>query len=662
MCLAAVTLVSATLFANPGHISVDEVVYHLMARSFANAGSLDILNGYQEFPAAAFDFPVTHARESRLVSQYPPLYPVLTAPFYWLAGYKGLFLFNALALVGVVCLCYATAKLLFRDRPLALNACLILVLATYAWEYSQAAWPHAAAMLFVWGALYLAAKAHVTEATRTALVLAAAAGLVAGAGVGIRIDAIFVVSALVLLFLLSAPARLPQAAAVCLGTAPALAILAAVNHAKFGIAWPFSYGPKAAGSAVSPGSYLPVLVLGLGLMACLWGATRPRVRRLIAARPLSATGLVVLLAGLSLLVPDVRAVVLRLAEGAYQLVIDLRIRDLDIVEGGLTRGPGGGMIYMGSLKKSLLQSCPYLVVLILPLSILVQGRRDTAALGLMFLTVGAFLGIFAYFAWHGGLSLNLRYLLPILPATSILAAYAWREILRAPGTWSPRLTMAGFLICLIIPFAVALTPFHRLPMSTGETVLLSMPLTLAIGIGVLLAAQVWSRGPLQTAASRTLAVALVAAFAWSGAVALAYDAPRAWLKRRVSVLVSAELATVLPREAAVFSEGTTPLAGLQEQAGIRLADVTRDDFASFPALLAFHLEAGRPVFGWFRPETWQAARDRGILSDVAAVERLEVAGRPLMQLVPKPAPGRAGAPQRLGSKPNLNDSASRVGP
>ena len=86
----------------------------------------------------------------------------------------------------------------------------------------------------------------------------------------------FVLPALILPLLFARPVRLGPAIACGLGLLPSLAVLAMVNHAKFGVASPFSYGPRAAGSGGDPLAYLPIALLGLGAAAVTWLATRPR--------------------------------------------------------------------------------------------------------------------------------------------------------------------------------------------------------------------------------------------------------------------------------------------------------------------------------------------------------------------------------------------------
>ena len=83
-------------------------------------------------------------------------------------------------------------------------------------------------------------------------------------------------------------------------------------------------------------------------------------------------------------------------------------------------------------QEALLQSCPWLPIVLVPLFL---GRRDDAnrrALLLLFLVPAVVIPIYAFFAWHGELALNLRYFLPTLPFLSLLAADAIRRTRASP--------------------------------------------------------------------------------------------------------------------------------------------------------------------------------------------------------------------------------------
>ena len=104
------TLAALIFFNGGGHLSVDEGVYHMMAQSFSTTGGLSVWNGYQEFASPELVLPVLRVHEGLLFPAYPYLFPVLAAPFYWLAGYQGLFIFNALACLGVVALTFVITQ------------------------------------------------------------------------------------------------------------------------------------------------------------------------------------------------------------------------------------------------------------------------------------------------------------------------------------------------------------------------------------------------------------------------------------------------------------------------------------------------------------------------------------------------------------------------
>ncbi len=49
--------IAAIVSTASGHLSIDEGVYHLMARSFADGASLFVWNGYDEFTSPELIFP-----------------------------------------------------------------------------------------------------------------------------------------------------------------------------------------------------------------------------------------------------------------------------------------------------------------------------------------------------------------------------------------------------------------------------------------------------------------------------------------------------------------------------------------------------------------------------------------------------------------------------
>jgi hypothetical protein len=417
------------------------------------------------------------------------------------------------------------------------------------------------------------------------------------------------------------PWRPWHALAVCIGTAPGLAVLAAVNYAKFGVVSPFSYGMAGSGAASGLLPYLPVVFVGLAATAALWTATRPWGRSWLASHRLGVVlGTALFLVALGL-TPVGWQMISRFANGAYLLLVDLRIRDLGIAEGGLSRGPSGGMIYLGGLKKALLQSCPYLVVLALPLAAFARGGKDGPALGLLFLVPAVYIAAYSYFAWHGGQAFNLRYFLPILPFTSILTAYVWRELARdLSHRWRRAAFAAGLSTIVLYLFLAA----SRKPtLAQQESVVLTLPLVIALAISALLMARPLVGGKLRASLRGMTGVALAVGLAWAGVIALTYDAPRAHLWRKQRADFARNLAPHVESDSILFVPNGDRFYSLLEGRRLRLATPDYDDYRDFRALVDFHLEAGRPVYLWLDRALAQAIEERNLLDSLTTVALYE---------------------------------------
>jgi hypothetical protein len=619
--LLSLTLGLALFFPAGGHLLIDEGIYHLMVRSFASSGSLSVWNGYEEFPSPELSFPMLRDHDGRLFSQYPHLSTILATPFYRLAGLQGLTVLNAISFIALMGVTFRLALTLFDDRNLALNACLILVLGTYSWQYSQAVWPHALSMLFITGAVYLTVIALRAPDRRRSLLLATAAGLTIGFGLGVRLDVIFALPAVLLPFVFVVPWRPAQALAVCIGTVPGLAMLAIMNQTKFGTVTPFSYGLDRTGLASGLTPYLPITALGAVALATIWLATRPRGRRFLGLH----RGQVAL--GISLLVlvlastPTGWQFISKLGHGLYQLVADLRVRDPALGGPGLTRSPGGGLIYLGSLKKALLQSCPYLVILVLPLAALVVRAKDRLALGILFLVPPAYVVVYSYLAWHGGLAFHLRYFLPILPFSSILTAYALRE-LAEDLTPERRRVAAAAGLTVLVGYLFLITG-AELTLPQQEAVFLTFPMVIACAL-LVLAAVYLRRGPRAGARLRcATAAALAVGLTWAGMVALTHDAPRSYMWRKQRAELVRDVAPLIEADSILLAPVNDDFFGLLEHGRIRLATPRYDDYRDFRALVDFHLEAGRPVYLWLDPGFTAAVETRGLLHGLHAATLYE---------------------------------------
>ncbi len=639
----------------PGYLNVDEGIYHWMVRTYSTRGTLELWNGWADAPAREFGHRFLKVHDGKLFPQYPYLFAVLACPFYRLAGLSGLFLLNSAAFVGVVLLCFAAARRIFQDVNLALDACFILILATFAWEYSQAAWPHSTALLFGMGSFYLVAcsycaGSHSTAGEQTAArclgsdvtegeyrnelespstdstiakrmsdhsarrsssaivwrkaweqyLPALGGGIVAGFAPGVRLDQFLMFPCLVAPFLFSRPWRPVEGFLVLLGAIPGVLVLAATNLAKFGVFDPFLYGvDPAAPSAPS----FSIIVGALALLFVVWLLTRQRFDGFVRTHRIhiyavaAATCLIVIF-----LAPHVLSPLEQMVKNLYVSVLDIRALDPNVAVSGIHRTESGGVVSGGGLRKALLQSMPFLVILLFPIVNIVRGSEDAPVLAMLLLVPITCVGYYSYSFFElmgGGLSLNLRYYVMCLPFVSILTAYALRELDRScPASTGTMLAAAIIAASIFFLFRFYLA----VPLTQMELVVLVVPLALAGSLLALLAANKAMDIKRVSQLRKPLWAVVTVAIVWAGLIALFYDYPmhRRW--RDVHQDYAEQLLSVIPPDSVVFADvsSLTPSLYLIEKDRVRIGILAQD----FPGLVDFNLKEGRRVFGFFNVGLW----------------------------------------------------------
>lgn len=632
----------------PGHLSVDEGTYHLMVRDRAAGHGFEIRNGYRDVPSPELIPATLVVHDGRLVAVPPELFTFLALPFYAALGYRGLFLLNALAFIATVALAARMAWRLTGDRDVGLDTALLLTAGTFLWEYSQAAWPHATATFLVLAAFAALVEAWTAEPGRRRLLWALGAGLAGGIALGVRVDSVLALPALVLPFLfLRPPAPAPALAAVA-GMAPSLLALTWINRVKFGVARPLSYGlDKPAGELAE---YLPVGLAAAVLLAVAWLASRKRTVEWLRHRgrrtaAVAAAGAALGAAAVLAMSPVLRGAAASAVSGLWQLVVDLRPRPL-AWEPALMRTPQGGMVYIGALKKSLLQSLPWLPILVIPFAgLLLPGpgaaRRTRSAVLLLSLVPAAYVGFYGALAWHGGLALNLRYFTPALPFLAALGGLAWRslagrgEIGATPPEAVPsradeppdesdgdpvaegppvgRLWLAAAALAAV---GLHLGLRWLMPgLEEQQFVVLDLPLALAAALAVTALAWRLLAARRRPAAGwrRATGLLFVAGVAWAGAVALTYDYPHHRNHRAINLAMGSALRPAVPEDALLLVHSPDPYYALLEMPGLRLGSPPADDFADFRRVVDWHLDAGWPVVISWPPPVWRQLEARGLL-------------------------------------------------
>ncbi|MHA1528175.1 MAG: glycosyltransferase family 39 protein [Alphaproteobacteria bacterium] len=590
-CIAAAVgvfwVVLAAFWAIPGVFGGDGLIYRAMIDAFLRNGSLLVENGYDFYPSPALAPVNMVVSGGRLVPQYPGGWGILAAPAYLAGGVRGVILVNVVASALTLPLIWLAASALFGDRRVAATAALIYALATFAVDYALAFWPHGITTFLVTAAF--AATARGWRGTHhEGLSGLLVAGLAIGLAINIRVDAILAAAAIGAWTMGTARRPYATLGVLVLGLLPGLAAAAAINHAKFGSLSPFSYGRSSGGVSLSSyAELLPVLAvagiafLALGLTRIRATAFRPGVQAAIFAAALAAI----------LLLPSLRDLAERIAQGFYVLVIDLQAHP--VPGRGVFQQEDGTILMFGTYKKALLQSLPYAVLMVVLAPRLIRGP-DRAPLAFCVLFMLAFIAFFSVNTWHGGASNNMRYFLNIVPIMAMLSALALREISNAAGRW-PAVAVVAEVALLAAVFAyVSWRGF-----SLGFAIENTLPIALVMAIALLSVVFLVSRRGVRAVAASALrglaAVGLVTAFisVWFIDIQVAQN------ERRINTEM-AGLANRLPADALVMTFITS-------YAGYRLnqppAMTAKADYATraFDAGLVAHAFAnGRPVYAQSR--------------------------------------------------------------
>jgi hypothetical protein len=591
-----IVVLGAAALVEPGPFSIDEVTYQLMAKSLTDGHGVKVWNGYEEYPSVELGSTWVKPFEGSLYGQYPLLYVILAAPFQALLGFRGLFVLNALAHVVAVWLCFRLALELLEERGTARLAAALFAGATFSIDYAVAAWPHALSTALVLGTCVLSARAWRHVGDRRGLLEACAAGACLGVGVGVRLDVVLVVPVLLVAFACAPTLPWRLLASGAAGAALPIAASSLLNWQRWGVLSPASYGP-----IVNEKSLPRVLALWALLGALL--ALSVLVRWLVhapKARRVSVTALaLVLVPCAALLVPAARSTLLALAQGLGVLLIDLRWLPLDNPEPAMMRGSSGAVLYVGALKKALLQSCPYLGALA-SLGVLLWRRRGERMRLLLCAALPAFFILFyARTSWHGGMALNLRYFCPALPFLAVLAAYAWRALVADDGKlqWP-----AIGLVLLVTSLALFVTGVLD-PLGASELAVLDVPLALAVAVALLsTVAVLWPSPWRARAASAVMAVGV----AWSFVLALGYDARRSHEIRAFNYDVGRFVAEHVSDDSLLFVEQPDAFYSVIDwRQRVRIALPRSDGFRDLRALADLHLAQGRSVSAVFSEPTWQ---------------------------------------------------------
>ncbi|MEM1105747.1 MAG: hypothetical protein AAGH87_05095 [Pseudomonadota bacterium] len=575
---------AATLLRPPYAFSIDDMIYVEMARAIWENGALHIAERGGVTGSPELIIKLTHAMDGRVYPQYPAFYGVVAAPFYGLAGVRGLVFLNMASLFAVLWLSQRIVRHLYGvalDRRFVAG---LLAAATFLPVYGLGIWPHMLGLAFVMAGVERATS-HLSDRSSPDPLRLILSGLWFGAAMTVRVDSFLPALATVFwLALFGAPTRRAGPVWMIFGMLPFLAMASLLNLEKFGVFTPITYGPKTGSDGVA--NYLPHFVAAGGaLLAAIWLNPAGARASVLFAKLKSTPAILAVLSALGAVVwavPDLRAI----AWNAVVLVGDLQLMDQDQISGATERGTDGLISILGVHKKALLQSVPWFVLSAVALGGLLFGQR-VAARGLCFLVSAAVIGFYSLTQWHGGYSHNMRYFLPALPFLAILSVDGLTSLCRGVSARQRRagLTSGGIMGVLTI----ATVWLSALP--SGVTFLYP---TLCIAGAVLLTSFALSAARRQPWLKRAWLITAGAAISMASLASLADLWGQFERTGEFGALTETAARTIPPRSLVVTDIEEHFLKS--PAAGVHLVSASRNDGQVARAALAAFRAEGRCVY------------------------------------------------------------------
>lgn len=463
---------------------IDDVLYIDMANAMADRASLNITP--ENMPAGAPTVTISpglvHVIDGEAVPQYPAGYALLAAPFFALFGVSGLILMNALCAVLSLWLIWRIGLALYEERWIAQTGALLFGLATIFSGYVFAIWPHVTSLAMTLGAALLSIEASGDDSRRRLKILCA--GLLLGAAVNIRVDAI--VPAIAIFFwlrLFALPKDRIAALSLIAGLAPGFILAAGLNEAKFGVFLPLYYGDKQ--GLDSAARYAPVALAAFAAIGASLAIdiSHKRYAVLNKLNPPVILGIVLAVA----LALSSAGFFRKLLQGFYFLVVDIQAFDPADLRRGIGRDPFGYWSFWGIPKKALLQSLPFAALALVPITAFLR-KNDMRAHALPLLTIAGVIALFSLNAFHGGMTFNMRYFLPAVPFIALLCAYglsSLRPVMRQRPKLMTRSLIAGAGLALFFyTLLPGLSPALATPAQLYPQLVLFTALAAALSIAI----------------------------------------------------------------------------------------------------------------------------------------------------------------------------------
>ncbi|MEZ5916418.1 MAG: hypothetical protein R3C40_02430 [Parvularculaceae bacterium] len=503
--------------APAGAFTIDESLYIAMADAMAQNGSLSLADpGVADAPPLT-SFLTAIGPDGAVYPQYPAGYALVAAPFYALWGVDGLFVLNVIAGLGALIALYRLAVNLSHDKDVALYSVIIFAACPFFAPYAIAIWPHMLILaVILFGAERLASGAN---GARANMMTIAFAGALIASAILIRVDSILYLGAgFAWLRLAGAPANRRASLVFIAGAAPPMLLAALFNHAKFGVFSPISYGlatayetarrhaPLAIATMTGALALLAIDVTSANMRKHMQGAVR-QLQTPQAARIFATFAVVIFVA--------LHRQIATFAHHLWVLLFDIQAYTGGYENDTLIRDQAGWLTTFGMPKKAFFESAPFALIAIAPLWCALRRAEHWRTVLFCTIFAAAPIGFYALRQWHGGFSLNMRFLIVAMPMFSILSALALKSYAKmaharmTTGLITAGTIAAGALTLIAVQtLLIARAPQHAVAFTTYPFLIVAL-----VVLAAALAALVTRRKAVQRLASAATLFAVGASIA-----------------------------------------------------------------------------------------------------------------------------------------------------
>ncbi len=604
----------------PALFSVDDMGYYLMGKSFAEEQTFRVWTGYEEFKTTAFGIfqPVYSLSGDSLYVKYPPFYAFISAPFYKLFHLRGLFILNILSFAGTIYFLYLLSLSLFDSKKMGERVVLVYVFATFSVEYAIGLWPHMLSVFLVVSGAYFFIKYLKSEDAGIFNISAAIA--LFGLSIGVRLqNIVFLGIAFAAMILLKKDLKAVFTAAVAGGSF--LIIEGAINKERFGSFDPFSYGHY---KGKNLGYYLqyPEYFVLFGLFALLFFlfARKRKLSPKIKYSIIGVSFLILVTAFLSNRV--IRGIFYYWAYTLYCNLVDL---SAFYKKSGLIIGDSGAILYGGVVKKSLLQSCPYLILSFLsPFIIFKEKGNRSVSIFLSSLLVIPLAFISSFF-FHGGYAFNIRYALEFLPFAVILFCWLIRNI---------NFQLKEFLIAGLLssPFPFIFY-YQRDAGLIKEMFILYCPLLMASLLLVVFVVKTFKGRSISVGSSSFVNILILISLFYSFSAGWAGDLTASRRLRLNNYYSYSSLSKEIKSDSLLImlEDIGVEILPLKEYAKIRIAYVPVEKIETYLGMIGYYLEKNIPVS--FISTKTSADDMRGVLRGYFSIKEKKIGKFALFEIV-----------------------------